>query len=292
MDIWIKKPYQPQSTIELEKAKSLVASGEIDPNVTYAWHEGIPNWMPLSQLLGNEKVQPPPLPQDFKREVAPPIIPASVKQGNIESTESRPPTHKVLIESKITIPASSQQPIKPFWLGEILFWSIPVLIILFIVFEFWLPDFHAMSLDQKVDFQISHLSTLLHVVQIGIPIIFINVAFYINKKTNNRYKGLKGFGWGITFSAIMFFVVFFTVLQAVQDTGIYSYLFIIFLPISLASFLSITRNKYAFIALSVFGVPLLVLPFGVDLGAMILTGVLTVINTFYLRKRWNELPHP
>jgi hypothetical protein len=50
-----------------------VAAGEINPEETHCWHEGLDSWVPLSQLLsaGNEQPGPPPFPPEFTLQDAP-----------------------------------------------------------------------------------------------------------------------------------------------------------------------------------------------------------------------------
>lgn len=76
MNIWIKKPYQPETEVTLDQVKSDIASGAIDPLQTYCWHEGLDNWVLVSSVitphvenLQEAKILPPPLPVIQKSDI-------------------------------------------------------------------------------------------------------------------------------------------------------------------------------------------------------------------------------
>ena len=51
MQIWLKPPYQPEFQTTISAAKIKVAFGDLDPFVTMAWHEGLADWVRLSELM-------------------------------------------------------------------------------------------------------------------------------------------------------------------------------------------------------------------------------------------------
>jgi len=54
VNIWLKPPYQPEFQTTLAGAKLKVAFGEINPVDTWAFYEGLADWVPLSTLLNDQ----------------------------------------------------------------------------------------------------------------------------------------------------------------------------------------------------------------------------------------------
>ncbi len=67
MNIWIKKPYQRETVSTLEQIENDVETGEIDPNITFCWYEGLEDWVLVSSILPAKIMNladstPPPIP--------------------------------------------------------------------------------------------------------------------------------------------------------------------------------------------------------------------------------------
>lgn len=64
MQLWLKPPYQPEFQTTLEDIKAKVSSGQLNPADSYFWKEGMTEWEPVTNLVGNSPASmPPPPPQ-------------------------------------------------------------------------------------------------------------------------------------------------------------------------------------------------------------------------------------
>ena len=65
MQIHIAIAGQRQEPMSLEEINARLADGRLSIDQTLAWHEGCPDWIPLSQVVGvvlRDGSTPPPVP--------------------------------------------------------------------------------------------------------------------------------------------------------------------------------------------------------------------------------------
>lgn len=66
MQIWLKPPYQPEFQTTLEDVKAKVSSGLLNPTDSYFWKEGMTEWEPVTNLVGNSPASMPPPPRQVE----------------------------------------------------------------------------------------------------------------------------------------------------------------------------------------------------------------------------------
>jgi len=87
MQLWLKPPYQPEFQTTLEDIKAKVSSGQLNPADSYFWKEGMTEWEPVTNLVGNSPASmPPPPPQvELQAEATPHSSASAIK--NLVSKE-------------------------------------------------------------------------------------------------------------------------------------------------------------------------------------------------------------
>jgi len=83
MQIWLKPPYQPEFQTTLEDINAKVSSGEINPTESYFWREGMTEWEPVTNLVGNKPISMPPPPVPV--EIIPTVTPKNTSSEAINS---------------------------------------------------------------------------------------------------------------------------------------------------------------------------------------------------------------
>ena len=123
--------------------------------------------------------------------------------------------------------------------------------------------------------------------------IFLGVSLLLNSRLRKKRPDVYSYRWGYAMGVFSIVITAFVCSALSPFTWI-----VIFAPVASVSFFILLRHRWAIIALSVLGFPLMLLPFinfqtpistNLILELIIPSAILCAINYFYLRKRWREL---
>jgi len=115
MNIYIVKNGQQTGPFAIEQIRDAIASGSVSPS-DLAWHDGLPNWIPLSSIPEMQLAVPPPVP-------APRPVPAAapVPQNILQDPQpAQPSAQHTVTANQVTLPQPDKSRITAGLLGILL----------------------------------------------------------------------------------------------------------------------------------------------------------------------------